>query len=465
MRRNTFGHMVATEAWHPSSSTASPTATSVCAVAGTPWSEACRTALAPSATNARKPWQARDTPALLALPNAGKAELNALASSVVDILHERGVLCSTSGARGHCHASVPVSRNGQLLLQVCLPPARRVFCAPFASDRRTHNKARMLAAGCTVPKLPCQHFDLVQIALDIARLRAHPTASLVSPSSPSLQRRRRTPRGEAHLSAFFGPDDIDEVYGRLRRAKKSLPHLAAMLSPMRPPEAQIHRRCALVGANHVMRCRRWGARIDGPEYDAIFRVNGFQLDERRVPNQWLDPLHAGKTTTYRQSCLTGGRRLNSSRGEVCLLTPDFLSTQRDHTDHTQVCAGRRQRSEYTEHTVAQATSEGFRFLLFGRDAPYRSLSGEGSGDAAFLAALALCRTVDAYGVGLLAQPGAEGAVEAVYQHGYDPVVGRCDPRAVNTSCGVHAPYVKSQMVREVQWAVWHAMGLANWIWS
>ena len=406
------------------------------------------------------------------------AELNALASSVVDILHERGLLCSTSGARGHCHASVRRSRKGQPLLQVCLPPAPRVFCAPFANDRSTSRRARRLAAGCAVPELPCQHFDLVRIALDLARLRALPptVASPSSPSppppppfqvpSPSLQRRRRPPpRGQPHPSAFFGPEDIDEVYGRLRRRNKSLPHLAALLRPMRPPAAQIHRRCALVGANHVLRCRRWGVRIDGPEYDAVFRVNGFQLDARLVPNQWLDPRHAGMATTYRQSCLTGGRRLASSRGEVCLLTPDFLSTQRDHTDHTQVCAGPRLRSEYTEHTVAEATSEGFRFLLFGRDAPYRGLSGEGSGDAAFLAALALCRTVDAYGVGLLAQPGAEGAVEAVYQHGYDPVVGRCDPRAANTSCGDRTAYVTSQMVREVQWAVWHAMGLANWIWS
>ena len=211
---------------------------------------------------------------------------------------------------------------------------------------------------------------------------------------------RRTPG----MSAFFGPDDLDEVYHRLRRRNKSLPHLATMLRPMRPPAAQSHRRCALVGSNHYLRCRQWGEHIDKVQlvgtdynslaYDAVFRVNGFQLDMKRVPNQWLPPEHAGKRTTYRQSCMTSGRRLPSSRHEVCILTPDFLSTQREHTDHTQVCGGPRQRSLYTEHSVAAATQEGFRFLLFGRDAPYKGLSGQGSGDAAFLAALNLCYEVD-----------------------------------------------------------------------
>lgn len=269
----------------------------------------------------------------------------------------------------------------------------------------------------------------------------------------------RSVRSGAQLASILGCD---------RCLGCSVEHLAAMLAPMRPPPPQVHRRCALVGANHVLRCRTWGARIDDGAYDAVVRVNGFQLDAEHVPNQWVDPLHAGKRTTYRQSCLTRGQRLASSRSEVCLLTPDFLSTQRDHTDHTQVCGGPRLRSEYTERTVAAATSQGFPFFLFGRGAPYRSLTPEGwgsSGEAAFLATLALCQEVHVYGVGLLGRPRADGGVEAVYQHAYDPVVGQCGSRAANTSCGDLTTHVISQLVREVRWAVWHALGLAKWVWS
>ena len=61
--------------------------------------------------------------------------------------------------------------------------------------------------------------------------------------------------------------------------------------------------------------------------------------------------------------------------------------------------------------------------------------------------------------------GSGVAIETVYQHGYDPVLARCDPRAANASCGDQAAYVSGQLLREARWAVWHALGLANWIWS
>lgn len=276
---------------------------------------------------------------------------------------------------------------------------------------------------------------------------------------------RQSPRRD---SPFFGLDDLDEVYKRMKRSDKNQAQLAALLRPMQPPAAPRHQRCALVGANHVLRCRDWGRLFDGTEYDAIFRVNGFMLDQIVLPNQWLDPIHAGTRTTYRQSCLTAGKRLASSRSEVCVLTPDFLSKQRDHTDHTQVCAGPKLRSEYTERSVAAATADGYRFLLFGRHL-YKGLAGEGSGDAAFLASLALCHEVHAFGVGLLGRPKRSGEdavhMEAVYQHAYDPILGQCDERAANTSCGDQAAYVTSQLAREVHWAVWHALGVAKWVWA
>ena len=64
----------------------------------------------------------------------------------------------------------------------------------------------------------------------------------------------------------------------------------------------------------------------------------------------------GARTTYRQSCLTSGRRLERTRDEVCLLTPDFLSMQDSHADHVPVCGGKRLRSEYPERSVAAATN-------------------------------------------------------------------------------------------------------------
>ena len=449
-----------------------PTATKACAVPGTSWSEACTsqiTALAESSDI----WQPTPGQAIVALRNASKAELDMIASRVVNVLHARGVLCSVVGTQDRCQASFHKStRSGQQVLQVCLPRMQRVFCAPFASDRSTSPKVRRLASGCAAPTLPCQRFDLGRIALDLARLRTPQSeASGSMPSSPQPPSLSSTPAGQHRRSRgpFFGPDDVNEAYTRLRRRNKSLPLLEAVLRPMRPPMAPIHGRCALVGSNHVLRCREWGALFNGSDYDAIFRVNGFMLDRQRVPNQWLDPRHAGTRTTYRQSCLTAGERLASSRSEVCLLTPDFLSTQRDHTDHTQVCGGPKLRSEYTERSVAAATAMGYEFLLFGRDAPYKALAGEGSGDAAFLAALALCNEVHAYGVGLLGRSrrGARGEVvmEAVYQHSYDPILGRCEAHASNTSCGDQAAYVTNQLLREVQWAVWHTLGIARWVWA
>ena len=127
------------------------------------------------------------------------------------------------------------------------------------------------------------------------------------------------------------------------------------------------------------------------------------------------------------------------------------------------------RSEYSERTVAAATEEGFRFVLFGRDAPYRYLQGEGSGDAAFLAALAVCSEVDVYGVGLFGRRLRDGATEIVYQHGYDAHLGRCQPQATNKSCGAPISYATNfasgHLMREVRWALWHALGVANWIWG
>lgn len=423
-----------------------PVSPAACAVAGMPWCEACSTTLAPPSTASTllEQWRPAALRSLLFLQNASEAELRQLAGRVVDVLHERGLLCSgAGGARRPCRAFIQrPPRGGPPVLHVCPPRERRIFCAPYATDRTTSARVRKFAAGCVVPELPCKRFDLAMISYDVHRLRTTKFH---------------------HHGAFFGPDDVDEVYRRIQRRDRSLSHLTAMLQPMRPPSPLIHRRCALVGANHVVRCRSWGARIDGAAYDAIFRVNGFQLDAKRVHNQWLDPRHAGTRTTYRQSCLTSGRRLASSRSEVCLLTPDFLSRQRDHTDHTQVCGGARLRSEYTERSVAAATAQGFRFLLFGRDAPYRSLQGEGSGDAAFLTALALCEDVHVYAVGLHGQLREDGSMEFVYQHGYDALLGRCQPHT-NTTC-VDEKYATSQMLREVQWAVWHALGLAQWVYT
>lgn len=373
-------------------------------------------------------------------PNATDADADALehlANRVKNVLHHRRLLCSSSRP---CAVS-GITGQTTSKLKICPPIMSRVFCAPFASERSSRFE-RALAEGCLAPPLPCQTFDLGRIAHALDTLRSS--------------------------RSFYGPGDLDEAFVKLKRREKDRTQLAKVMQSLAKPEAQSHNRCALAGANHMMRCRNWGAHLDDPTvYDAVFRVNGFQLDEARIPNQWLNPRYAGRRTTYRQSCMTLGQRLNSSRSETCILTPDFLSAQSTHTDHTQVCGGPRLRSEYTESSVAAAVAQGYRFLLFGREAPYSGLVGTGSGDAAFLAALALCRELDVYGVGLHGRYLTNDTIEAVYQHAYDPGLGKCKPDARNVPCAkvTRASLVSAQFEREMHWAVWHALGLANWRWS
>ena len=397
-------------------------------------------------------------------------ELHGLALRIASVLQRRGLLCtkddpcSVSFTR---NAHRPIHKKGSNGNASMLPSAelrvcpsrsmRRVFCAPFANDRTTNFKASKIAAGCLAPVLRCRNFNIASIIADVMKLRQNDDF--------------------ARSNVFYGPEDVDAVFARIQRKPKNYTQLFEAMSRMQVPAAQQYGRCALVGANHVLRCRDWGERFDGNSYQAILRVNGFQLDPKVVPNQWLDPRHAGSRTTFRQSCMTLGKRLESTRGEVCLLTPDFLSNQVTHTDHAQVCGGNKRRSEYTERSVAAAAAKGFRFLLFGRGGNYTSLQGTGSGDAAFVAALALCRELHVYGVGLHGRRRHDGVLEAVYQHGYDEGLAQCSPRAseINCSCSSAAhpqlhcreieAYVVSQFVREMQWAVWHVLGLARWVWS
>ena len=90
---------------------------------------------------------------------------------------------------------------------------------------------------------------------------------------------------------------------------------------------------------------------------------------------------------------------------------------------------------------------------------------------AFLASLALCEEVHAYGFGLYGRAVRDAeagvAIETVYQHGYDELLGRCRKAAGNTSCGTHdtTSYVYGQLNREVRMAVFHAMGVVRWVWS
>ncbi|KAL1528057.1 hypothetical protein AB1Y20_009423 [Prymnesium parvum] len=412
--------------------------------------------------------------------------LGHLAARLQATLVRRGVLCDAGAPCNVTH----VGSRGRRLLRVCAPPARRVFCAPFAAERSSDPRARCLAYGCALEAAPCQLVDPRAVDADVRELlRTH---------------RQR--------SAFYGAADAppsrvraqeEEVYARLQRRPRSRGDLRTMLAPMRTERGRRHQRCALVGANHRMRCGEWGAALDS-EYDAIFRANGFQLDRHRVPNQalvsanpplllhpphtptspsptpllapleviacshraeqWMHPRHAGTKTTYRQSCLTGGKRLNSTRSEVCILGLDFFTTQATHTDHTQVCGRPALRSEYTERSVAAATREGFQFLLFGRGKPGQSLLGDGSGDAASLAALVLCNHTDVYGVGLHSKRMNGNAFEIVYQHGYDDALGGCHPRAHQSRCDdMQTLVVLNHLTREIRWALLHVLGVFNWI--
>lgn len=455
-----------------------------CAVPhSTPWCDACGSLIPVvdrSNRHRRSSW--RPFTGASRLVNLSDTELDVVARNVAALLQQRGILCNAdhpctvfgssagtdeqAATRFSGHAATlhgeratestseesPPSTIAVRTLTIC--PAkrlRRIFCAPFASDRTTDYRVKRLAAGCVAPTLPCQSFDLARVDADLERLRHK--------DEPDT-------RGSSR-AAFYGPADINEVYARIARRAKSLTRLQKAMRAMQPLAAQTHSRCALVGSNHVLRCRHWGARFDGNMYDAVFRVNGFQIDREHVPNQWLDPRHGGERTTYRQSCMTHGRRLNSTRGEICLLTPDFLSNQVSHTDHTQVCGGPRLRSEYTERSIASATDAGFRFALFGRGAPYHSLAVVGSGDSAFVAALTLCRELHVYGVGLFSRVLDRGTIEAVYQHGYDDALARCRPEAIKTKCGGQTSYKPSYVtdlfVREAQYAVWHALGIAKWV--
>eukprot|EP00966_Prymnesium_polylepis_P147051 3396849-Prymnesium_polylepis.1 len=192
-------------------------------------------------------------------------------------------------------------------------------------------------------------------------------------------------------------------------------------------------------------------------------MNGFQLDKERVPSQWLPPVHAGSRTTYRQSCMTAGVRLESTRKETCLITPDHFWVN-THVDHSSACGESvRRRSEYTERTIGKAMEQGFRFVFFGRGAPYPGILSEahGSGDVSLVAALALCESVDAVGFGLFGEgPGSN----VHYLHSYSPDVGRCAARGRTRTCWLKgAAKVRKMIRREVTWSVWHVLGVLNWV--
>ncbi|KAJ8600382.1 hypothetical protein CTAYLR_000731 [Chrysophaeum taylorii] len=186
-------------------------------------------------------------------------------------------------------------------------------------------------------------------------------------------------------------------------------------------------RCAVVGSGHALRCGRWGPRIESAAYDAVFRVNHVVLAPRIMEAQ---------------ACAVGSRT-------------DFVINYVPVGNFSSESVALRSRAGRTvmkrEDRVPVARAYDLPVLLPTPEALSRGI-GSGTGTTALGLAVSLCRATDFFGFGLYKR--SQTTTDFRYLHYYDPT-----PNADEAAAG--GSHVLSSELRN---AIFHAFGIANFIW-
>ena len=227
-------------------------------------------------------------------------------------------------------------------------------------------------------------------------------------------------------------------------------------------------RCAFVGSGHDLGCRSQGQEIDGAE--AVFRANGGQqfdnpyVDKISPRGVYVDASIAGRRTDARVFCLHDSKVLESSKHEVCILTPRWWKQAwaRESTNNTpHLCCAEQIRSSYSIRSLLHAAAQGANFAwsnpTYARDEDLdRPLLG--SGGAALYLAIAQCDHVDVYGSGLYS---AKVAEHKVYLHFYDDIL-RTQCEALPKGSKGFESLAQHRIANEVLMHIMHALGIITW---
>lgn len=289
----------------------------------------------------------------------------------------------------------------------------------------------------------CASFELRKIAQWLKLLRSQaPFLRGHTATAEVLQgKRRRKGRG--------GKRTADEDQADAAQRQAFVDWLASSPSAARAAELGPRRygTCAVVGSGHDLRCGTpRGSEIDG-RHEAIFRSNSAQ----HAPNErgfegtpfmgslrqhyTIDPPRGGTRTTFRVSCLFGGRAAlpstpaastktfaaSDTEHETCIVPRMWFKQawgkeSANNARHTCCTAKSNLRSSYNLSQLVELESRGARFAFFhGVDSGEPAIDAmlAGSGGNALHAALALCERVNVYGVGLFSS-GVEG--DKIYAH-------------------------------------------------
>lgn len=212
-------------------------------------------------------------------------------------LEARGVLCNgrRNASRGIC--GVEVVAGG--VLRICLPPGvPGSVCEPWGELWQQ--------VGLPLASASCFQFNLTHIALWWTALRTRP-AFLTSTSDARfralIQRKPKPVASTKAAARALGEKRAADFIAWLN-SRGNLTRAGDELAPQR------HRRCAVVGSGHSLRCHEppVGVQIDG--HDAVFRANGAQryggsVRRGQPPRceQCISARRAGRRTSYRVNCL------------------------------------------------------------------------------------------------------------------------------------------------------------------
>ena len=418
-------------------------------------------------------------------PASFRPLLHAMAATMRDDLHARGVLCNATFA-----CTVTVDADGAL--RVCLPQddasRNALLCEPWGDEilqRGTPVSDAFNASGCTL-------FNVLGIVHWWRAVRRHPVF-LHSQDGRLLKSLLRgkpghAPPGAVAMMKRLLPDATDVKKTLLARGSGGS-------------------KCAVVGSGHDLVCYKpsRGSSIDG--HDAIWRANAaqhYQIDGGSSVHQLMHGAgssrrgwrmmqlmqyrgpewRAGSRTTHRINCLFDSFAV--SRREVCIVSnawfrqpwgrENFMNTRR-------ACCNRyRIRSRYTTQKLLNLSADGLRVrfvrgAVCGDDSLNAMLRS--SGGNALHGAIAQCQTVNVYGAGLY----SDGVHDwKRYVHYYDTEMGipQCTAagardRISNADGSINASasnktnsrwverWIKDRVRTELLMHVLHAMGIINWI--